>query len=186
MTMPKQLSPLLIVLLLASCAVSQWARVEEGNRDYKGARFSCSLPQGWLRLESEGTLILSRDGPDLQRIIVEFRPHEKAFKKLEKDSSPLMLPSELAELTIAELKQSQEGGVPSLQILSNEPLDIAGHLGFDLHLAFKTDDGLRIEMLVRGFAGPRGFYLVSYRAPTLYYFDRDRPDFDALTASLRV
>ncbi len=176
----------LIVVWLASCAVTQWERVEEVNRNYEGAHFSCSLPEGWLRLASEDRLVLSRDGPDLQRIIIAFRPHENAFENLQKESSPLMLPSELAELTIAELRRSQDEGLPSLEILSNEPVDIAGHLGFGLHLVYRTESGLRIEMLLRGFVDDQGLYLAVYRAPMLHYFDRDRYVFDALTASLRV
>lgn len=186
MNRPHRVVLLVLVVLLASCAVTQWTRIDETNRAYKGEHFSISLPDGWLRLGGEDRLLLSKDGPDLQRIFVEYRPHENAFEQLEKDSSPMMLPSELAELTVAELKQSQEGGLPSLEILRNEPLDIAGHLGFGLHLAYRTDSGLRVEMLVRGFVDQQGLYLVIYRAPTLHFFDRDRPAFEALTASLRV
>jgi hypothetical protein len=57
---------------------------------------------GWLRLERDDSLILSKDGILLQIISIWFRPHKNTFEKIEKDSSTCMLPSELAQLAIAE------------------------------------------------------------------------------------
>jgi len=76
-----------------------------------------------------------------------------------------MLPSELADLAIAELRAGQEQKLPSLEVLSNAPAEIGGHNGFALHLRFQTDQGLRMELLMRGFVDQRGFYLLTYRAP---------------------
>ena len=97
-----------------------------------------------------------------------------------------MLPSELADLAIAELRAGQEQKLPSLEVLSNAPAEIGGHNGFALHLRFQTDQGLRMELLMRGFVDQRGFYLLTYRAPTLHYFERDRPVFESLVSSFRA
>ena len=43
-----------------------------------------------------------------------------------------------------------------------------------------------MELLVRGFVDERGFYLLTYRAPTLHYFERDRPVFDSVATSFRA
>lgn len=171
--------------MLAGC-VSTWVRVDGADEHYAAAHYQVSLPRGWLRIEDQGNLLLSKDGPDLQRILIQFQSHEKAFAKLEKDSSASMLPSELAELAIAELKASGEDGLPSLQVLRNEPVEIAGHMGFAIHARFKTDDGLRIELLLRGFVDERGLYLLTYRAPTLHYFARDLGAFESVVASFRI
>ena len=173
---------ILIFALIAGCATT-WTRIDDANRSYQGEHYSVVLPTGWMRLESSGNLLLSKDGIDLQRIIIEYHPHDKAFEKLKKTSSASMLPSELAELTLAELEASQKDGLPSLKVISNSPVEIAGHTGFLLHLTFKTDDGLRIEMLMQGFADADGYYLLTYRAPTLYYFERDRGVFESVCAS---
>ena len=173
---------ILILALIAGCATT-WTRIDDANRSYQGEHYSVVLPTGWMRLESSGNLLLSKDGIDLQRIIIEYHPHDKTFEKLKKTSSASMLPSELAELTLAELEASQKDGLPSLKVISNSPVEIAGHTGFLLHLTFKTDDGLRIEMLMQGFADADGYYLLTYRAPTLYYFERDRGVFESVCAS---
>lgn len=175
---------ILTTVLIAGCATT-WTRIDDAGRSYQGAHYSVMLPVGWMRLESGGNLLLSKDGLDLQRIIIEYHTHDKAFETLKKASSATMLPSELAELTIAELKASQKDDLPSLRVISNAPVDIGGHAGFLLHLGYKTDAGLRVEMLMEGFADANGYYLITYRAPTLYFFERDRAAFDAVCASFR-
>jgi hypothetical protein len=184
MKTPHLITSILIAALIAGCATT-WARVDNANRSYQGEHYSVMLPMGWMRLQSGGNLLLSKDGVNLQRIIIEYHTHDKAFEKLKKASSATMLPSELAELTIAELKASQKDSLPSLKVISNAPVEIAGHTGFLLHLAYKTDEGLRIEILMEGYADTRGYYLITYRAPSLYYFERDRPVFETICASFR-
>lgn len=97
-----------------------------------------------------------------------------------------MLPSELAQLAIAELKASQSNSLPSLEILRNAPVELAGHTGFDIHLQYKTDAGLRMDMEMRGVVDNSGFYLLKFSAPTLHYFERDRQTFETLTESLQL
>jgi hypothetical protein len=175
----------LLIGLLAGCATS-WIRVDDANREYRNEFYQVTLPPGWYHHQSGDSLLLSQDGLDLQRILIQYHPHDKAFETLEKHSSATMLPSELAELTIAEIKAGQESGLPSMIVLGNEPMEIAGHGGFNLHLRFKTDAGLRIELLARGFVDEKGFYLLMYRAPTLHYFARDRQAFESVTESFRL
>jgi hypothetical protein len=175
----------LSLLALAGCAAT-WVRVDDADRRYAGEHYTVTLPAGWMRSQTEDSLMLSRDGLDLQRIVIEYRPHDKAFEKLGKSSSAGMLPSELAELTIAELKASQDEGLPSLEILDNRPTQIAGHTGYALHLRFKTDAGLRIEVLLRGFVDEQGLYQLLYRAPTLHYFGRDREVYESVAGSMKL
>jgi len=176
---------LLLSLLLTGC-VSTWVKVDDTGRHYQHEHYSSTLPAGWLRIENDEGLVLSKDGVLLQSISILYRPHEKALKNTEKDTSATMLPSELAELTIAEIKAGQEEGVPSLRVASNEPVEIAGRTGFGIHLQYKTTDGLRMEMLLRGVVDENGFYLVKYTAPTLHYFNRDRQVYEAVVTSIKL
>jgi hypothetical protein len=177
---------IVVVLLLLSGCAPTWVKVDDSGRNYSGEHYSVTLPGGWLRLESDDSLILSKDGILLQLISIQFRPHENTFEKIEKDSSANMLPSELAQLAIAELKASQDDSLPSLEILRNAPLEIAGRTGFDIHLRYKTDAGLRMDMEMRGVVDANGFYLLKYSAPTLHYFERDWQTYVTLTESLQL
>lgn len=183
--MPYRLFIMLLVGMLAGCAAT-WVRIDSANAQYRGTHYHVSLPAGWVRFEKDDTVLLSRDGPDLQRVRVEYRTHDKGFESLKRTSSPGMLPSELADLMIAEIRAASEQKLPSLEVLSNTPVEIGGQTGFALHLRFKTDQGLRVELLIHGFVDERGFYLLSYRAPTLHYFERDRPVFESIASSFRA
>ena len=176
---------ILLTVLLSGC-VTTWVKVDDAGRHYQHEHYSTRLPAGWLRLEKDEGLVLSKDGILLQSISILYRPHEKAFKNLEKDSSATMLPSELAELTIAEIKAGEEEGLPSLRILSNEPVEIAGRTGFGIHLQYKTTEGLRMEVLLSGIVDENGLYLVKYSAPTLHYFNRDRQVYESVVESMQL
>ena len=175
-----------LLLGLASC-VSTWVRVDDTNRQYTGANFEMNVPEGWMMFAAPNGkgMLLSKDGPDLQRISINYKTHDKAFPELEKSSTADMLPSELAELYIAETKASAEDGLPSLKILRNEPIKIGGKLGFALHLRYKEESGLQYEVLARGFANENGFYYMYFLAPSLHFFDRDRQAFDVIATSFQ-
>jgi len=175
----------LVLVLLSGCAPT-WVKVDNTGRNYRNEHYSITLPAGWMRLESDDGLILSKDGILLQIISIQFRPHKDTFEKIKKDSSATMLPSELAQLSIAELKASQEDNLPSLEILHNAPVGLGGRTGFDVHLRYKTKAGLRMDMEMRGVVDNSGFYLLKYSAPTLHYFERDRQTYEALTESLQL
>ena len=174
-----------VLMLLTGCA-GGWVKVDDAGRTYKGEHYSSKLPTGWMRIESGDGLVVSRDGILLQYISILYKPHKNAFETIEKDSSADMLPSELAELTIAEIKAAEDEGLPSLEILSNAPVELAGRTGVGLHIRYKTTDGLRMEMLLSGVVDESGFYLVKYSAPTLHYFERDREAYEDVVASLQL
>ncbi len=174
-----------LMLILSGCA-GMTARVDDNNRQYDGAHFRVTLPTGWIVRKKEDSILTFNDGPTLQPIQVKYLPHDEAFAKLERSSSPDMLPSELAELHIAELKASKDAGIYSLKVIKNEPVRISGRRAFSLHLSYKQESGLRYEMLVRGFVNGNGLYLLDYRAPSLHYFERDRSVFEALVQSFKT
>lgn len=173
-----------LVLALSACA-GAWVRIDEPGKRYVGKHFVAELPVGWVRYVETGTVLVSRDGPDVQRILIHFAPHTQAFSDLNKTTSQHTLPSELAELVIAELKASDPAGMPSLHVVRNAPLEIAGYNGFSLHLSYVTPAGLAYETLIDGFADAKGVYVLYYRAPSLHFFERDRTAFEAVVDSFR-
>ncbi len=176
---------LLSLLLLTSC-VSNWKRIDDKNNVYQNSWFTFNAPAGWMLFDRGDSVTLSRDGPDLQRIGVVFNEPDKAFPTIKKPASTNMLPSELAELTIAEIRASQKNGMPGMEIVSNMPVTIDGHQGFALHLRFKLDSGLRYETLVNGFVTLQGLYALYFRAPTLHFFNRDQVVYNKIIATFRV
>ena len=175
-----------ISMILSACTTpAAWKSIDAGGSQYANEYYTAILPTGWMMKDADDTLMISRDGPDLQRIVIAYVSLEEALSDEDKKSVSKMLPSELADKFISELKSSQDFDLPSLTILSNEPIPIAGHTGFQLHLMYSTDKGLRIEMLSVGFVDEDGFYSISYRAPALHYFANDRDQFTSVVSSFQ-
>ena len=154
-----------------------------------GRGFAVQFPAGWKydRLWFSDETGATRDGPQLQAIFVDFREHKKAFKSIKKESTPDMLPQELAESLVADM--TKERGLENVTILSNEPAMLAGRPGFRLRFEYKqpVDRGaVRVREIIVGAAAPRGFYLIGYRAPVLYYFDRDVDTFADAVKSFTI
>jgi hypothetical protein len=175
-----------LLVLLTACQ-GAWVRVNQDNRLVKAERFEVTLPAGWVRaMVGQQKLVVTRDGVPLQNIDIVFRSHEEAFQKLEKESDESLLPSELAELYLADLRAQDEHGLPSLQVLENAPDRIDGAEGFRLHLLFTAPSGLVYEQQILGFVTAEGFYTLSYRAPQIHYYADSRQGFDQVRQSFRV
>jgi hypothetical protein len=185
--MKKTFFYILPLLLLLTACQGTWVRVDQDNRLVKSERFEVTLPTGWVRaMVGDDKLIVTRDGVPLQHIDIAFRPHAEAFKKLEKESKETQLPSELAELYLADMRAQDEHGLPSLQVLENAPERIGGVEGFRLHLLFTASNGLVYEQQILGFANAKGFYTLSYKAPQIHYYADSSRGFAQVRQSFRV
>lgn len=171
-----------VFAVLQGCVA--WTRVDQTRTEGPGGQFVVELPQGWMRAAAhEDAILITRDGFLLQAIEVRRLDHDKAFADIEKSSSADMLPSELAELTVAEARASS--GAEHLQVLSNEPVEIGGRPGFRLQLQIRNPRGLRYERVIYGMADADGFYQLTYQAPRLHYFERDLQAFEAMVRSFQ-
>ena len=174
------------VLLLAGCVQSP-ARVDSMPTQAPDKSYSVDLPIGWIKQGSPDnrTLIASRNGFLLEGMHISKRPIKEAFHRTKKAATAQMLPAELAELEIAELK-SQDQFTAALTVEQNEPAEISGREGFDLRVRFKNTRGLEIQRVVYGFVDQAEYYRLSFQAPMLYYFDKYYPDFQKAVESFQL
>jgi hypothetical protein len=176
---------ILSLITLTGCQ-GQWTRIDAKTVAYKSDHYAVDLPTGWLRVQQNDIMLAKRDGIGVQNITFAFRRHKEAFEETEQESTPDMLPSELSDRYVADLRAADEHGLPSLKIISDRPVTIDGRLGFELHLQFLNEDGLRYELLVSGFANLEGFFVVSYQAPSLHFLERDRANYQKVLQSFRA
>lgn len=187
--------------LMHGCAPTPyWTLTDNMNHVAQSKSFEVRIPEGWMRTtkadtwerikidDNERTIQLesmttSRDGTSLQAISVTRRYADTAFPTIKKKCNPSMLPLELADLYVSELRKRNE--LERLTVLSNQPATIAGKPGFNLVMEFKNDDGLRIRVQSYGFVDQTGFYTINYRAPYLYYFNRDHGGFQTVVRSFK-
>jgi hypothetical protein len=179
---------LLAGLAIAMPAAAAWKIVLEGQPvTHKASGYSIQFPVGWRWVKFGDESFATRDGPALQLINVDFRKHKNAFRALKQNSTPEMMPQELAEKIVAEMTSA--GSLQNMQVLSNEPATLAGRPAFRLHLAYRTavDAGsVRYEAMVTGANSPQGIFLVGYRAPVLHYFARSAGNYDGTLATFAV
>lgn len=179
----------LLAGLLASAPALAWKVVAEGVPFVHKTGYSIQYPAGWkwVKMPFGDETLATRDGPALQAIGVDFRKHKNAFRALRQDSTPAMMPQELADKLVAEATSAR--GLQNMEILSNEPLTLAGRPGFRLHLAYRVggDTGsVRYEEYVVGANSPQGIFVIFYRAPRLHFFQRDSDAFEKSLASFAI
>lgn len=186
--MNRNVSRAVVVLagLMVAAPALAWKVVAENSPFvHKRSGYSIQYPAGWkwVKMTFGDETVATRDGPAIQMIAVDFRKHKNAFPALKQDSSPDMMPQELAQKIVAEATTAR--GLQNMEILSDEPMLLADRPGFRLHVAYRTavDAGsVRYEEYIVGANSPQGIFIVYYRAPHLHFFRRDAAAFEqALT-----
>lgn len=172
------------LVLTTGCATWEPGEGEEYVDSRRG--FALTESEGWYRspFRARGFLTYTKDGPDLQYIIVGRKKHKDAFKAIDRESSVNDLPQTLAENFVADIKASL--GLDLIDILENTPAQVGGFPGFMVELEYKTPSGLRYRERVYGAATKNGLYSIEYRAPVLHYFERDLPDFERIRNSFKI
>jgi hypothetical protein len=171
-------------------ALAAWKVVGEGETfSHPKSGYSIRYPTGWrwIKMPFGDETVAPRDGVPIQAISVDFRKHKKAFRVLNQDSTPAMLPQELAEKIIAEATQARS--LQNVEILSDEPTTLAGRPGFRVLFSYRTavDAGsIRFREIVVGANSPQGIFIVSYRAPVLHYFEHDLATFEQALATFSI
>ena len=172
-------------ILLAGC-IPPATRVDSPRTEALDKAYTVDLPSGWIReYTSERNLVASRDGFLLESIAVVRHPLKDAFPRTKKAATDALLPSELAELEIAEIMARDEL-TAALTVLENDPAPLSGKEGFRLKVSYNNPRGLEFIEVVHGAVDGTALYLVTYRAPRLYYFERYYPEFQKTVASFTL
>lgn len=185
---------LLCAAMLAACAPSWKLTTATPYKHTSG--FTIVFPPGWrwypstflpttvtLSQPGQGAMA-SRDGPLLQAIGAEFRPAKRAFPLTKKAVDARTLPEDLATTYIAEFREARE--LDNVEVRSQKPAKVGGRNGFRTELAWKTGEGLGLQQVVYGVATDKGFYLVSYTAPAIVYFDESLAEFETAAATFAL
>lgn len=174
---------LALAAALSGCA--SWEAIGPDNANLREKGYEITLPTGWVRVMYETKeVILTRDGVMLQQIALKSVPLAKAFPRLKKPAGEKLLPSELAELQVAETKRGSQVE-SNLEVLENDPWQAGGRTGFRVRLRFVTPKGIPFEQLLYGVCDDRNYYLLGLQAAGFYYFDAHRGDFERMVATFR-
>lgn len=177
---------LAIGLLLTSLgACTPWARVDPGSRhESHHDDYSLELPLGWVRRTVDANdYFVTRDGPALNYIAVNRQPHHRKLPRTQRETRADMLPHELAELALAEWKNT--AATANLELLASTPVMLGGRPAARVHIRYRNERGLPIERVLVSLVDARGRLSVLYEAPAIVYFQRGLADFESLLASVR-
>lgn len=181
--MKRGLAALLLSVLLTGC-ITVWTRVDQPRLDGPGGRYTIEAPIGWVRYSFDtDAVVVTRDGLAIQHFEARLADVEKAFKKTKKSLPTGALPSEVADLVLAELRV--QPGLADLRVLENGPASVAGRPGFRILVRYTDDRGAAFERLVLGAALDKAVLTFSYHALATYFFARDLPNFERFVASYR-
>lgn len=174
----------LVLLLLASCG-GPFVRLDKPDYTDAERGYSVKLPVGWVRItvpQYSDSMMISRDGYTLQSIRIEALKYDKAFETSKKLVKADAVISDVAELEIAEIK-AKSSNAASIKILENSLKTISAQQAYKVHLSYLNEKGLRFEQITYGLVGTQYYYRLTYQAPKLHYFERDKPAFEQAVAS---
>ena len=69
--------------------------------------FSIDIPAGWRKIDNNQYLLVTKENPFLQYIMVQNRPISRSFRNTKKKIRKEMLPEEAAQIIIDELISDQ-------------------------------------------------------------------------------
>lgn len=185
--MPFRMKIKTIITIIFICGIaagcSSWQAVN-GPYVSNDDNFEVTVPYGWMKYNTDGFLMLSKDGPFLQYMMIQRRPLSKPFRHTRKQITNHMLPQEAAEVVLDEMRSDRT--LRQFVVLSNTPEKIDGNLGFQIIFSYIDRDGLKLKTVLRGFVKDQWYYNLRYTAAERYYFEKDKDDYESLAGSFRL
>lgn len=171
------------ILLLFMTGCASWVPTA-GLHDFPSYHFSVTLPEKWMKFKTDDYLLVSKDGPFLQYVLIQERDVQQPFGHTTKRLRSGMLAQEAAQVIIDEI--SSDHGVYDFRVVENRPARINGLDGFNLLFTHKNRDGLLFRTQYYGFLAGSRFYAIRYNAAERYYFEKDLKAFEGILSSFQV
>ncbi len=170
--------------ILCGCArLSPWVPVKE-HYAAPNAPYSVDLPEGWMRLNSDENLLITRDGIFLQSILIEGIRTGQALAHSKKALRRDMKPEEAAESVIGDVKSDK--GLKQVEVVDRASATVAGYPGFKFAYTFTVGDGMKYRGVYYGFMKGDRLYGLRYLAADRHYYDQDLKTFEKVLKSFRL
>jgi hypothetical protein len=137
-----------------------------------------------MQLDHPRYLLLSKDGPFLQYILVQQFPVDRPFQNTKKRFREGMLPQEAARVIIDDM--ASDPGLCNFQLIRSEPAALDSLDGFRLLFTYENPQGLIYKTLYYGFIAGRTYYSIRYNAAQRHYYEKDLDTFDQTLGSFRI
>ena len=173
----------LAVMSLSSCVT--WTRVENPHMIGPHGQYQVTVPDCWIHAAFiSDKICFSKDGPALNWIEVSHFSRSSGFPLTKVNLKGEHLISEVAEYYLAEIKVRFQS--VTANHLSTEPVEINGKPGFKMRLELILPSGLEFDVLAYGMMDDDNFYHILYKAPRIYYFDKDLSTFEDFVTTFKT
>lgn len=142
------------------------------------------IPEGWRKIDNNRYLLVTRENPFEQYILVQNRPIGKSFRHTKKKMQKAMLPEEAAQVVIDELISDQN--LLNLRVLKNTPETIKGIDGFKILYTYQDAEGHTYKTLYYGFIKEDTFFNLRFTASDRTHFQRDIGAFRQMLNSFEI
>jgi len=146
--------------------------------------FSIDIPAGWRKIDNNRYLLVTKENPFLQYIMVQNRPISRSFRNTKKKIQKEMLPEEAAQIIVDELISDQN--LVNLRVIDNTPANIKGYEGFKLFYTYSDSEGQTYKTLYYGFLKEDTFFNLRFTAEGQIYFQRDIRDFRSILNTFQI
>jgi hypothetical protein len=180
----KNIFIIISLIVILGCSVGPWVKAG-GLYKSRYYNYSVELPEGWMRLNTDRSLLLiTRDGIPLQSIGIKVLDINEELKYTKKKLKKDMLPQEAAEIIIQ--NTSSTPTILNFEVLENSPTKLSGFPGFKLVTTNNDKYGLKSRSIFYGFIIDEWFYCIQYNAAQRYYFDKDIKTFEKVFESFKI
>ena len=146
--------------------------------------FSIDIPEGWRKIDNNRYLLVTKENPFLQYIMVQNRPISRSFRNTKKKIQKEMLPEEAAQIIIDELISDQN--LVNFRVLDNTPATIKGYEGFKILYTYSDSEGQTYKTLYYGFLKEDTFFNLRFTAEGQIIFQRDISDFRSILNTFQI
>ena len=172
---------LFLLLLTTACAPMH----RNGDAIRAGAQnFTIQIPEQWHKLNTSRHVMLTRDGPFSQYILVQQRRLDRPFKHTKRKFRQGMLPQEAAEVIVAEI--TSDRAVLDFEIIENLPARIGRFDAFRLVFSYRTKDGLKFKTIYYGVLPGNWYYGIRYNASDECFNEKDIETFERFISSFDI
>ncbi|HYA03545.1 MAG TPA: hypothetical protein VEI04_10575 [Syntrophobacteria bacterium] len=146
--------------------------------------FSIIIPQGWEQVNLEKDLLITKDGPFSQYILVQDFKLDKNFNHTQKRFQKNMLPQEASAVIIDEI--SSDKTIKNFELQENVQLTVNKHDGFRLVFTYNTADGISHKTVYYGFLDGDIFYAIRYNTCNESNYQKDADSLQEVLNSFQV
>jgi hypothetical protein len=171
----------LFLLFTTSCASLNQSGSASETPSYN---FTIEYPEQWTKLDTRKYLMITKDGPFSQYILVQQRHVDKPFKHTRRAINKGMLPQELAEVILDEIISDR--AVLNFRVIENIPAAVNQYDGFRIMFTYETKDGLKFTTIYYGFLQREWFYNLRYNAGERHYSDEDVETLGKVLSSFKI